>query len=199
MKRKIFLSGFIICLSVILFACQQGENKDQNEVNNDVNNEVNEEEEDEFGTNEQVIRETAEDFIYQLYDLQHEDIKLEEHEEIATYKEPFEQYLTEEEFEKIYPTILYFPARLADNLEMDLVVNDLETTKEDSTDGVGLFKLSFEFRLDIVDDEKVFDEADIVGDMTLEHQADGSYKISRYYERGLQELLNKYLIEENEE
>src|SRR5699024_2707757 len=80
------------------------------------------------------------------------------------------------------------------------VVNDLETTKEDSTDGPGLFKLSFEFRLDIIDDDgNVFDKADIIGDMTLEHQPDGSYKISRYYERGLQELLNKYLIEENEE
>lgn len=199
MKNKLFLSGFIICLSVILFACQQGENNTPNEVNNDgVNNEINEE--DEFGGNEQVIRETAEDFIHLLYDLQHEDIKLEEHDEIETYKEPFEKYLTEEEFTKIYPTILYFPARLADNLEMDLVVNDLEITKEDSTDGAGLFKLSFEFRLDIIDDDgDVFDEADIIGDMTLEHQDDGSYKINRYYERGLQELLNKYLIDENEE
>src|SRR5699024_397623 len=199
MKKKLFLSVFVISLSVILFACQQGENNTPNEVNNDVNNEVNEED-DEFGTNEQVIKETAEDFIHLLYDLQHEDIKLEEIEEIATYKEPFEAYLTEEEFAKIYPTILYFPARLADDLEMDLVVNDLETTKEDSTDGPGLFKLSFEFRLDIIDDDgNVFDEADIIGDMTLEHQYDGSYKINRYYERGLQELLNKYLIEENEE
>src|SRR5699024_3762150 len=153
MKKKLFSSAFIICLSVILFACHQGENKAPHEVNNDVNKEVNEEEEDEFGTNEQVIRETAEVFIHQLYDLKHENIELEELEEIVTYKEPFQQYLTEEEFEKIYPTILYFPARLAENLEMDLVVNDLETTKEDATDGVGLFKLSFEFRLDIIDDD----------------------------------------------
>lgn len=199
MRRKVFLTGLFLCLAAFLVACQEGDNNND-ALNNEAELTVNNEEEDEFGTNEQVIRETAEDFLYELYDLNYEEISLEDHMEIATYKDRFKPYLTDEEFDKIYPTILYFPARLANDVEMDLKIKNLQTAKEDMTDDVGLFKLSFDFTLEMIDEAgNVFDETDIVGDMTLEHQADDTYKINRYFERGLQELLNKYLIEDEKE
>lgn len=175
----------IVCFSCLLLFVLTGCSDGKGTVENDQTSSTTE---TKMPLNKQEAKGFGENFIKKLYSANPSDIDFNNVESIPQYAEKFNLYLTDKEFDDLYNhRYLTLAPEIANKLNESLEVADVTLKVEDPLEGSeenDEIKLSFQFQIHFLDENNErTDQAEIVGDMTIEESGE-TFKINRYYDRG---------------